>query len=1323
MSSNREDQRRQRSVARCSSIATPLRHSVGLVSLGLAFLVGTPLSASGVTRLVGSSDDAGATTLRGNMGAASPGDTIEFASWLNGAVIRLTSGELAVSNSVTIDGSGLPLGITVSGSNSSRVFHVTSGATLVLNQIAVQDGLAVVGNEGGGILNVGGTLIVSNSTISGNSAAFGGGIYSDTDLVGGVTRLVNCTLYGNSASTWGGGLYNNDGRTALIHCTVTSNTAPAGKGSGVASYGDAVTETVVGSSIIAGNVNSDADLPAGTSNSFISVDFNLIGSGNALGDFNLGGDATGVAAPQLGVLNHNGGPTPTVALLAGSPAINAGGPPTALITDQRGASRPQGHARDAGAFEAVASALTVTTTADSGPGSLREAVSFSPAGSAISFANGLDGATIQLSSGEVVVPAHPLTIDASALAAGITVSGANEVRVLNVRSNSTVTIDSLTITNGHLQTDLGAGVLNWGNLTLTNSTVSGNHSGSIGGGIMSYGPLSLHHSTLSGNHSGGGGGGLFSYGDVILDHVMVSENTSTYQGGGLFVRPYGYSSGIPRTRLTVNDSMISGNTSSHYGGGLRVESAVVLVENSTISENASGGYSGGGISADDSNLGLRNVTISGNESGYFGGGIFTEGEGSLGITNCTIVGNVGYFGGGIYSAHPMAMENCVVAGNAADEGRPGDDIYLSAGIALTGTNFIGNNDSIESRAPAGPLVGTEAAPLDPQLAPLADNGGPTLTMALLPGSPVRDAGIFVPGSTPEFDQRGESRRLGGALDLGAFEESTLSETSVTLGAHWGANGIAGAKLEISTSPDFTTRSQVTTVAGATTNGFVDGSGIAAKLNLPCGVAVTSDGTVYVADAGNSSIRRLAPSGMLDTLAGSGVYGFADAAGELSRFKFPLGIASAPDGSLFVADSENNRIREITSGGVVSTIAGSARGYANGPGFSAQFDTPSGVVRDRLGNLYVADTGNHCIRRITPAGRVEPLAGSNAGGAAAAGFADGTGSAARFNAPSGLALDLDDGNLYVADSNNNRIRKVTPTGVVTTVAGSGVAGALDAASNPLAAQFRGPTGVAVDSKLQVYVADRGNHCIRMVTATNVTTIAGSGAAGFFDTDGLNAEFSSPVGVAVDRSLNLYVADANNNRIRKITRIPTIIAAVVAGRDFTAQADLLTPETEYHYRWTQNGTTTVSATYTFATQAPAGTIGAWRSRMFGTPSNAGVGSNGAHADSGVLINWQEYVFGLDPNNGADDALPSWEADGEFFTITYRRPKGATDVTYRVLGSEDLRSGWAPVTVSEVPSSIDAYTEEIVIRIPRTATAAGPFFYRLEANVTFSVQGINL
>jgi hypothetical protein len=324
---------------------------------------------------------------------------------------------------------------------------------------------------------------------------------------------------------------------------------------------------------------------------------------------------------------------------------------------------------------------------------------------------------------------------------------------------------------------------------------------------------------------------------------------------------------------------------------------------------------------------------------------------------------------------------------------------------------------------------------------------------------------------------------------------------------------------------------VTTLAGrAGVSGIGDGAGSSALFWFPAGLATDPAGNVYVADGDlASTIRKITPAGAVSTIAGSaGLTGSGDGMGSAASFAFLEGLAIDGSGNLFVADSFNDAIRRVTPSGAVTTLAGSAgSGREDGIGTSARFFFPSGIAADPSGNLYVPEA-NHTVRKVTAAGVVTTFAGS----AGHNGSTDGTGAAARFFFPGGAAADAG-GNVYVADGNNT-IRKITPAGVVTTLAGSSdTTGSTDGTGS--AARFAGPASLAADHAGNVYVADQPSNTIRKITPAGVvTTFAGlADVEGKTDGTGNGARFDFPAGVATDSSGNVYVADTNNMLIRKIT----------------------------------------------------------------------------------------------------------------------------------------------------------------------------------------------
>ena len=323
---------------------------------------------------------------------------------------------------------------------------------------------------------------------------------------------------------------------------------------------------------------------------------------------------------------------------------------------------------------------------------------------------------------------------------------------------------------------------------------------------------------------------------------------------------------------------------------------------------------------------------------------------------------------------------------------------------------------------------------------------------------------------------------------------------------------------------------ITTFAGtAGVVGSADGTGSAALFASPSQIAVDSANNLFIADTGNHTIRKITPAGVVTTVAGlAGSSGSKDGTGSGARFFSPIGIALDASGNLYVADNDNDTIRKITPAGVVTTIAGSpgAVGSMDGTGSAARFSDPRDLAVGASGNIFVADTLNSTIREVTPAGVVTTFAGK----AGVTGSANGTGSAARFFQPQGLAADSA-GNLYVGDTGNDTIRKISPSAAVTTLAGMAlVSGSADGTGN--AARFFGPRGVTVDESGNVYVTDTINETVRKITpAAVVTTLAGLPlTAGSADGSGSIARFISPQGVGVDSTMHLFVSDTGNNTIR-------------------------------------------------------------------------------------------------------------------------------------------------------------------------------------------------
>lgn len=327
---------------------------------------------------------------------------------------------------------------------------------------------------------------------------------------------------------------------------------------------------------------------------------------------------------------------------------------------------------------------------------------------------------------------------------------------------------------------------------------------------------------------------------------------------------------------------------------------------------------------------------------------------------------------------------------------------------------------------------------------------------------------------------------------------------------------------------------VLTIAGQLdSTGAVNGPALQAHFNNPHGIAVDGSGNIYVADRFGHRIRKITPGGTVSTLAGSGNQGTANGQGTNAEFNEPWGLCADSIGNVYVADTRNNKIRKIDVNGNVTNFAGTGNfGASNGPALSSTFGNPTGIeIDESTGIIYVADHLTHIIRKIDPAGNVTTLAGT----AFLTGTANGQGAAARFNRPYGLELD-NNGNIIIADEWNHLIRRVTPTGLVTTIAGNGTLGSQDGTG--AAAMFNYPWDVAVDDNDDIYVADGFNNTIRKITPAGVvTTYVGTpGISGANDGTGPLASFNGATGIAYYSATDeLYVADAYNELVRKIINL--------------------------------------------------------------------------------------------------------------------------------------------------------------------------------------------
>ena len=415
---------------------------------------------------------------------------------------------------------------------------------------------------------------------------------------------------------------------------------------------------------------------------------------------------------------------------------------------------------------------------------------------------------------------------------------------------------------------------------------------------------------------------------------------------------------------------------------------------------------------------------------------------------------------------------------------------------------------------------------------------------------------------------------------------------------------------------------VTTIAGSGTPGFADGQGTTAQFDGPRGIARDADGNLYVADTNNHRIRKIAPSGTVSTLAGSGAPGFTDGVGTTAQFDSPEGVVATTDGTVYLADTQNHAIRRIDPDGTVTTIAGDGTpGFAAGAGTLAQFDTPRSIALRPDGLLVVGDEGNHRVRLVDPAtGAVSTLAGGPG----------------VFASLAGVAADADN-NVYVADTDNQRIRRISATdGTVTTLAGTGEFGFADGPA--ASAQFADPTGVAVDAGGTVYVADAFNSLIRRVKPNpGVETIAGSGIRGADDGPGTTATFRTPQALVTDNSGQVFIADTGNHKIRLLQIRPTVtgldptsgvqgtsVTLAVTGSNLTGATALTflevgaaDPNITATILSVNSGGTSLTASVSIASTAALGVRVVTVTTPAGTSSDAATGANAFTVEGKITL----------------------------------------------------------------------------------------------------------
>jgi len=308
---------------------------------------------------------------------------------------------------------------------------------------------------------------------------------------------------------------------------------------------------------------------------------------------------------------------------------------------------------------------------------------------------------------------------------------------------------------------------------------------------------------------------------------------------------------------------------------------------------------------------------------------------------------------------------------------------------------------------------------------------------------------------------------------------------------------------------------------------------------PFGVAVDSSGNVYTSDSGSARVIKTTPGGTTTTYAGTGVAGYSGDGGAATSAKLdsPYGIAFDSSGNLYIADSNNNRVRKVTTGGTISTVAGTGVAGFSGDGgaaTAAKLDIPASVAFDASGNMYIAEQNNDIVRKVTSGGTISTFAGTTVAGYSGDG---GAATSAKLTGPYGVVVDSA-GVVYIADTGNNVIRKVTTGGTISTVAGGGGSSACSFTGTATSVSLNGPRRLAYDSSTdRVFIADRFNQCVRVLSGTTISRIAGTGTTGYTGDNGpaVAATLSDPSALAFSSAGDLYIADTLNNVVRKVLNV--------------------------------------------------------------------------------------------------------------------------------------------------------------------------------------------
>jgi uncharacterized repeat protein (TIGR03803 family) len=672
------------------------------------------------------------------------------------------------------------------------------------------------------------------------------------------------------------------------------------------------------------------------------------------------------------------------------------------------------------------------------------------------------------------------------------------------------------------------------------------HSFNFYDGYAPHGPLILSGNSLYGSASGGGGAGtvfavntdgtgftnLFSAGPGPQDGLILSGNIlyGTEGGGGPSDNGTVYAINTNLTGFTILHSFADSTGYSinvTNSDGADPAPGLTLAGYTLYGSMVTGGTSGNGTV----------YAINTNGTGFtvlhifsaLSGSNYTNSDGASPSAGLTLWGNTLY--GTTYEGGSSGYGTVFSLSGGSIIG----PVVVATTSLPSGTNGVGYNQTLAAFGGRTPYSWINSSGVLPPGLTLATNG-------VISGTPTANGTFNFTVEVTDAASNTGTQAL--ALTVIGLPSVTMQPTNSSIAVLVGSN-VTFAVSVTGTGP-FSYQWQldgtnlpngiIMTVAGNGIGNYCCDGGVAtnAELNYPFGVAVDATGNLFIADTSNNRIRKVGINGIISTVAGGGGYQPGDGgAATNAELNYPFGVAVDATGNLFIADEGNNRIRKVGTNGIITTVAGNGtNGYTGdgGAATSAELAGPSGVVVDATGNLFIAD-GFSRVRKVGTNGIITTVAGNGTNGYSGDG---GAATNAELFWPSGVAVDAT-GNLFIADTYNQRIRKVGTNGIITTVAGNGTNGYSGDGSVATNAELYYPVGVAVYATGNLFIADFWNNRIREVGTNGIiTTVAGNGTFGYTGDGSVatNAELYYPRGVAVDATGNLLIADEGNNRIRKV-----------------------------------------------------------------------------------------------------------------------------------------------------------------------------------------------